>query len=298
MKRSIKMAVSEKVLMAVIYLVMILFCLCVIGPFMNIIAVSFSGRNAVTSGRVSLWPVDFNVEAYKKVLTTQYFGRAYLNTVLIVLAGTPLSLAVTVLMAYPLSRSDLPGKRALTFILTLTMWFSGGMIPSFILVNKLGLYDSYWALILPICCSSFNIIIMRTFFTTTVPDEMIESGKIDGANQLRIFAQLVLPICLPALATIALFLTFAYWNEWYLASIYISSNRTDLFPLQYILVSIEEKIQFLINNAGFMGADAQDMPSETMRMAIVVIAVVPIMFAYPFFQKYYISGLTVGAVKG
>jgi len=160
------------------------------------------------------------------------------------------------------------------------------------------LKDTYWALILPICCSTFNIIIMRTFFTTTVPDEMIESGKIDGASQLRIFAQLVLPICLPAIATIALFLTFAYWNEWFNASIYLSTSRSDLFPLQFVLVSIEQKIQFLINNGNVMGADAQDLPSETMRMAIVVIAVVPIMFSYPFFQKYYISGLTVGAVKG
>ena len=139
---------------------------------------------------------------------------------------------------------------------------------------------------------------MRTFFTTTIPDEIIESGKIDGASQLRIFVQLVLPISLPALATIGLFLTFAYWNEWYLASIYLSSSRSDLFPLQYVLVSIEQKIQFMMNSANFMSADSQDLPSETIRMAIVVIAVLPIMFSYPFFQKYFISGLTIGAVKG
>jgi len=179
------------------------------------------------------------------------------------------------------------------------MLFRGGTLASYVVNTQImHLKDTYWALILPICCSTFNIIIMRTFFTTTVPDEMIESGKIDGASQLRIFVQLVLPICLPAIATIALFLTFAYWNEWFHASIYISSTRSDLFPLQYVLVSIEQKIQWLINNAGNVSADAQDVPSETMRMAIVVIAVVPIMFSYPFFQKYYISGLTVGAVKG
>ena len=162
----------------------------------------------------------------------------------------------------------------------------------------LGLKNTYWALILPLCCSSFYVIIMRTFFQTTVPDEIIESGKIDGASQLRIFVQLVLPISLPALATIALFLTFAYWNDWYQASLYIESNQHDLFPLQYVLVNIEKNIQYLANNDMAMSANSNALPSETMRMAIVVISVVPIMFSYPFFQKYFISGLTIGAVKG
>ena len=140
---------------------------------------------------------------------------------------------------------------------------------------------------------------MRTFFQTTIPDEIIESGKIDGASQLRIFLQLVLPISLPALATIALFLTFAYWNDWYQASLYIETNHRELYPLQYLLVSIEKNIQYLSNNESNMSADSGvQMPSETMRLAIVVIAVVPIMFSYPFFQKYFISGLTIGAVKG
>ena len=131
-----------------------------------------------------------------------------------------------------------------------------------------------------------------------VPDEIIESGKVDGANQLRIFVQLVLPISLPALATIALFLTFAYWNDWYQASLYIESKMQNMFPLQYLLVNIEKNIQYLANNDMAMSASSDALPTETMRMAIVVIAVVPIMFSYPFFQKYFITGLTIGAVKG
>ena len=226
-------------------------------------------------------------------------GRSIFNSVFITVAGTCLGVVLTATMGYTLSRKSYKFRAFYTWFIFIPMLFRGGTLASYVVNTQImHLKDTYWALILPLCCSTFNIIIMRTFFTTTVPDEMIESGKIDGASQLRIFAQLVLPICLPAIATIALFLTFAYWNEWFNASMYLSSNRSDLFPLQYVLVSIEQKIQFLINNGNVMGADAQDLPSETMRMAIVVIAVVPIMFSYPFFQKYYISGLTVGAVKG
>ncbi|MBQ4437125.1 MAG: carbohydrate ABC transporter permease, partial [Clostridia bacterium] len=241
-----------------------------------------------------------SMSAYRYVWNMRSLvGRAFVNSIGITLVGTSLGVILTSTMGYALSRKTYKLRGFFTYFIFIPMLFHGGVLSSYVVNTQvLGLKDTYWILILPMACSSFYIIIMRTFFTSTVPDEMIESGKIDGASQLRIFVQLVLPICLPAIATIALFLTFAYWNEWYLASIYISSNRSDLFPLQFVLVSIEQKISFLINNASNIGADAQDVPSETMRMAIVVIAVVPIMFSYPFFQKYYISGLTVGAVKG
>ena len=226
-------------------------------------------------------------------------GRSLLNSIGITLVGTSIGLVLTSTMGYCLSRRTYKFRKFFTYFIFIPMLFHGGLLASYVVNTQiLGLKDTYWALILPTCCSSFYVIIMRTFFTTTIPDEIIESGKIDGASQLRIFVQLVLPISLPALATIGLFLTFAYWNEWYLASIYLSSSRSDLFPLQYVLVSIEQKIQFMMNSANFMSADSQDLPSETIRMAIVVIAVLPILVAYPFFQKYFISGLTIGAVKG
>ena len=281
-------------------LLLIALALVCVLPVVFVAIISITSEQSIGQYGYSFFPKQLSLSSYRYVWNMRdLVGRAFLNSVGITVVGTCIGVILTAAMGYTLSRKSYKFRGFFTYFIFIPMLFHGGTLSSYVVNTQiLGLKDTYWALILPICCSSFNIIIMRTFFTTTVPDEMIESGKIDGANQLRIFAQLVLPICLPALATIALFLTFAYWNEWYLASIYISSNRTDLFPLQYILVSIEEKIQFLINNAGFMGADAQDMPSETMRMAIVVIAVVPIMFAYPFFQKYYISGLTVGAVKG
>ena len=269
-------------------------------PVLFVIIISFTSEQSIGTYGYSFFPKELSVSSYKYVWNMkEVVGRAFLNSVGITIFGTCLGVVLTATMGYTLSRRSFKFRNFYTWFIFIPMLFRGGTLASYVVNTQImNLKDTYWALILPVCCSTFNIIIMRTFFTTTVPDEMIESGKIDGASQLRIFVQLVLPICLPAIATIALFLTFAYWNEWYHASIYLSTNRSDLFPLQFVLVSIEQKLQWLINNANNIGADAQDVPSETMRMAIVVIAVVPIMFSYPFFQKYYISGLTVGAVKG
>jgi len=269
-------------------------------PVLFVIIISFTSEQSIGQYGYSFFPKALSVSSYQYVWNMrELVGRSFLNSIGITVVGTCLGVILTATMGYTLSRRNYKFRGFYTWFIFIPMLFRGGTLASYVVNTQImHLKDTYWALILPICCSTFNIIIMRTFFQTTVPDEMIESGKIDGASQLRIFAQLVLPICLPAIATIALFLTFAYWNEWFHASIYISSTRSELFPLQYVLVSIEQKIQWLINNAGNVSADAQDVPSETMRMAIVVIAVVPIMFSYPFFQKYYISGLTVGAVKG
>ena len=269
-------------------------------PVIFVIMISITSEKSIGVYGYSFFPKAFSIASYQYVWNMRgLVGRSILNSLFITVFGTCLGVVLTATMGYSLSRRTYKFRNFFTWFIFIPMLFRGGTLASYVVNTQvMHLKDTYWALILPICCSTFNIIIMRTFFTTTVPDEMIESGKIDGASQLRIFVQLVLPICLPAIATIALFLTFAYWNEWYNASIYLSTSRSDLFPLQFVLVSIEQKIQFLINNANYVSADSQDLPSETMRMAIVVIAVVPIMFSYPFFQKYYISGLTVGAVKG
>ncbi len=288
---------ASNVLYSALFILLALVCVL---PVLFVIIISFTSEASIGQYGYSFFPRELSVSSYKYVWNMKdIVGRSFLNSIGITIVGTCLGVILTSTMGYALSRKTYKFRGFFTYYIFIPMLFHGGVLSSYVVNTQiLNLKDTYWILILPLACSSFYTIIMRTFFTTTVPDEMIESGKIDGASQLRIFVQLVLPICLPAIATIALFLTFAYWNEWYLASIYISANRADLFPLQYVLVSIEEKIQFLLNNAGNIGADSQDVPSETMRMAIVVIAVVPIMFSYPFFQKYYISGLTVGAVKG
>jgi len=180
------------------------------------------------------------------------------------------------------------------------MLFAGGLVATYMINTQIyKLKNTYWAMILPGACSSFYIIIMRTFFQTSVPDSIIEAGKLDGASQLRIFAQLVLPVSLPVIATIGLFLTFNYWNAWYSAMLYIDSNHRELYPLQYVLISIEKNISFMARNEDYLTEESmRNLPTETMRMAIVMVVVIPIACSYPFFQRYFVGGLTIGAVKG
>ena len=277
--------------------------LCVV-PVVFVIIISFSSEASIGRVGYSFVPAEWSTEAYQYVWHLRNTHgiptvvMAFLTSIGITLFGTLLGLTLISTMGYVLSRPNFRLKKFYTYLIFIPMIFNGGLLSTYVVNTQLlGLKNTYWALILPLCCSSFYVIIMRTFFQTSVPDEIIESGKIDGANQLRIFIQLVLPISLPALATIALFLTFAYWNDWYQASLYIESNQHDLFPLQYVLVNIEKNIQYLANNDMAMSANNNALPSETMRMAIVVISVVPIMFSYPCFQKYFVTGLTVGSVK-
>ena len=278
--------------------------LCMI-PVVFVVIISFSSEASISKVGYSFIPVEWSTEAYTYVWHQRnahgipMVVMAVFTSLGITVVGTVLGLTLISTMGYVLSRRNFKLRGIYTMLIFIPMIFNGGLLSTYVVnVQLLGLKNTYWALIFPLCCSSFYIIIMRTFFQTSVPDEIIESGKVDGASQLRIFVQLVLPISLPALATIALFLTFAYWNDWYQASLYIETSRFDLFPLQYVLVNIEKSVQYLANNDMAMSANTNTLPSETMRMAIVVISVVPIMFSYPFFQKYFISGLTIGAVKG
>ena len=278
--------------------------LCLI-PVVFVIIISFSSEASISKVGYSFVPAEWSTEAYAYVWHQRnahgipMVVMAVFTSLGITVVGTVLGLTLISTMGYVLSRRNFKLRGIYTTLIFIPMIFNGGLLSTYVVnVQLLGLKNTYWALIFPLCCSSFYVIIMRTFFQTSVPDEIIESGKVDGASQLRIFAQLVLPISLPALATIALFLTFAYWNDWYQASLYIETSKYDLFPLQYVLVNIEKSVQYLANNDMAMSANTNTLPSETMRMAIVVISVVPIMFSYPFFQKYFISGLTIGAVKG
>ena len=285
-------------------LFIVLAVLCVI-PVVFVIIISFSSEASIGKVGYNFIPAEWSTDAYEYVWHLRNTRgvptvvMAFVTSIGITVVGTLIGLTLISTMGYVLSRRSFKLRGIYTTLIFIPMIFNGGLLSTYVVNTQvLGMKNTYWALIFPLACSSFYVIIMRTFFQTTIPDEIIESGKMDGASQLRIFLQLVLPISLPTLATIALFLTFAYWNDWYQASLYIESSQHDLFPLQYVLVNIEKNIQYLANNDMAMSANTNALPSETMRMAIVVIAVVPIMFSYPFFQKYFISGLTIGAVKG
>ena len=282
-------------------LVFILLALVCFMPALLVLTVSFSAESSVVSKGYSYWPNVWSLESYRYLgRQIEYIGRAFLNSIGVTVVGTAIGLVLCSTMGYALSRPNYRLRKFFTWYIFIPMLFSGGLVASYMInAQILGLKNTYWALILPICCSSFYIIIMLTFFQTSVPDAIIESAKIDGARQIRIFVQIVLPISLPAVATIGLFFTFAYWNDWLMAKYYLNSNMQDLFPLQYVLIALESSIEFLSRNSQFMApGETSSIPSETVRMAMVMIAVVHIACSYPFFQKYFISGLTIGAVKG
>ncbi|UPU40063.1 carbohydrate ABC transporter permease [Erysipelothrix sp. Poltava] len=218
-------------------------------------------------------------------------------TVFITVVGTLINTTFTSTYAYAISRPNFKYRRFFTKFALLTMLFSAGMIPNYIVMTKLlGLKDTIWALILPMALSPFNIIVMRTFFKRTVPDAIIESARIDGASEFRIFIQIVLPLAVPGIATISLFAALAFWNDWFNALLYINSEN--LYPLQYLLMKIQSNLDYISQNVGLSGINSGiGLPKESARMAMVVLSTLPIAVSYPFFQKYFVSGLTIGGVK-
>ena len=289
--------------MNILFSVIFIFAaLCCVVPLIFVVIISFTHKDSIARNGYTFFPDQWSLQAYSTLWDSrESIVRAFGISVLITVVGTVLGLFLNASMGYVLSRSSFKFKGLYTIIVFIPMIFNGGMVSSFLIMTQLlHLRDNLLALILPLAVSSFNIIIMRTFFTTTVPDSLVESGKIDGASQLRIFFQIVLPISLPAMATIGLFLSFAYWNDWWQALMYL--NNQDLYPLQYVLISIERSIDFVTKNAAYMGMSAVEIsakiPQDGVKMALVVIAVLPIACSYPFFQRYFVSGLTIGAVKG
>jgi len=275
--------------------------ICVV-PLIFVIIISLSSDASIQQVGYTFTPLEWSGYAYRYLWnSSDTIGRAFLVSVFITFVGTAFGLLMNSSMAYVLSRRTFKLRSLYTTLIFIPMLFSGGLVPSYMINTQLlGLQNSYLALILPMAVSTFYIIILRTFFTSSVPDSIIESAKIDGANQYYVFFRIVLPISLPALATIGLFLSFSYWNDWFMALLYIRSDHMHMYPLQYVLISIERNIDFLMRNAEFFSATmtGDRIPAESARMALVVVIVLPIACAYPFFQRYFISGLTIGAVKG
>lgn len=283
------------------HLVFILLSILCLAPLVFVIIISFSSEHSVMVNGYSFRPDEWSTGAYEFVFQS---GGQVMHSLgmsaLVTVTGVAIGMALTSTYAYVLSRKTFRYRKLFTGILVATMFFNGGLVSTYLVVaNFLHLKNNFLALVLPVAVTPFNIIVLRTFFATSVPDALIESAKIDGASQFKIFTDIVLPISLPGLATVALFLTLTYWNDWKNALLYIDSKS--LYPLQYLLMKIERNIEFIAQNAGrgSMGLDSalSRLPSETAKMAIVVIATLPIACAYPFFQRYFVSGLTVGSVK-
>lgn len=287
------------VVLNIVFIIMALACVI---PVLLVVAISFSAEESITEYGYRFIPKIASLEGYTFLLSQgKMIIRALGVSVFVTVVGTVIGVLLTTLMGYVLSRPGYKLNGFLTMVVFIPMVFNGGLVSTYFIVSQfIGLKNSVWALILPLAVSSFNVTICRTFFKTTIPESLVESAKMDGASQLTIFSRIVLPISLPVLATIGLFLCFAYWNDWYQSMLYI--DDTKLLSLQALLNQILTNIQMLVKNAATIGVTAAEMlakmPQEAARMAIVVIIVFPIACAYPYFQKYFISGLTVGAVKG
>ncbi|GGH61984.1 ABC transporter permease [Paenibacillus silvae] len=277
-----------------------LFALICVFPFIFVVIISFTDEKVLARDGYRLIPSEWSLAAYRFVWQSgDTLLRAYGVTLLVTVLGTIISLILMSLYAYAISRKSFRYRRFFSIFAILTMLFNGGMIPTYMVVSQLlGMKDTIWALILPLAMNAFYIMILRTFYSTSVPDAIIESARIDGAGEFHTFLKIVIPLCLPGLATIGLFSTLSYWNDWFNALLYI--DNPNLVPLQSMLMRIESSIQFIQQNSANSSmslAAMQSIPQDTSRMAMVVLATLPIIFAYPFFQRYFVQGLTVGAVK-
>ena len=288
---------------AILHFLLIIGSAMAILPLIMIISASLTDSRTLELSGYAFWPRDFTLTAYNYLFRLGSFvGTAYMNTIIATLSGTAICVLMVGLYAYPLSRKDCRFTGFFTFICFFTMLFSGGLVPFYILCTQfLKINNTIWALFLPASFSPFWVIVMRTFYKTNVPDEVIESARIDGASEWRTLFQIVMPLAVPGLATVALFSTIGLWNNFFLCLLLIKDQK--LYTLQYMIFSMLENIQFLKMAAANMGvAHASDalahLPSESFRMAMAVVTMGPIIIAYPFFQRFYMKGLTIGAVKG
>jgi putative aldouronate transport system permease protein len=290
-----RISTSSNVVLNFIFILNTIICL---APLLLIVIISLTDTSSINSQGYSFFPQKWSLAAYGFILrSAKMIFHAYGVSIFVTVVGTVASLLIIAMYAYPLSRSNFRYKNVFSFLVFFTMIFGGGLVPWVMVYRHLiPLNNTIWVLIIPYLINGWFVIIMRTFMKTTIPEEVLESARIDGAGEFRTFFVIVLPLCKAGLATIGLFVMLNYWNDWYLPLIYISDNN--LYNIQYVLYQIMSSIEFLKSASGFGANAIKNIPSETARMAIAVLAIGPIIFAYPFFQQYFIKGLTIGAVKG
>lgn len=293
----IRTSMGEKLFEVFNHTFFVLLGLTTIFPFVNLIAKSLSSEAAVVSGSVTLWPIDLQFGTYRYVVENSLFLNAFKVSVTVTLCGTALSLFMTTLAAYPLSKPRLRGRKAFILFFIFTMLFSGGLIPTYLLMQKLHLIDKLPVLFLPAMVSVFNMLIIKNYFES-LPDSLEESAKLDGASNLTILWRIMLPLSLPVLATIALFFAVAFWNDYFAALIYI--NSAELKPLQLYLkeLFVSSSDAFLRSGQNINVDAAMNVSPQSIQAASIILATVPILIVYPFLQKYFVKGVLVGSVKG
>ncbi|TVQ17058.1 MAG: carbohydrate ABC transporter permease [Spirochaetaceae bacterium] len=281
----------------VVYTVLVAVSVTMVYPFLNVIAVSFSSYSAFLSNPMMIWPRDVTLEAFRFVFNNSLILSSYRNTIVVTIVGTTISVGLTILTAYPLSRRGLKGKAFFMTYIILTMMFSGGIVPSFLLVRSLGILNTLWALILPMCFSAYNVILMKSFFEN-IPDSLKEAAAIDGASEWFILSRIFVPLSTPIIATVTLFSAVAYWNSFFLAVLYIRDQG--LWTLQLVLreIIMAANTAMLDTGGNYAEMSSRTIPADTLKYATLIVAVLPILCVYPFLQKYFVKGIMLGAVKG
>ena len=280
---------------------MVILVICVLAPFFLMLMSSLTDEQALIANGYSFFPEKFSLYAYKYLLVQSgSVARGYFISVLITVIGTTANLFCTILYAYPLSRKDLPGRNFFAFYLFFTMLFSGGLVPAYLMwTQTFHIRNTIFALLIPgLLMSPFNVIMMRTYFTTNIPDEVIEAARIDGANEFKIIYKVVFPMAVPIIATVGLLVGLAYWNDWMNGLYYINDDK--LYSIQVLLMKIQRNLDQLRQQAqnGSGNVNMADLPSTSVRMALTVMGILPVMVIYPFLQRYFVKGITIGAVKG
>ena len=295
------MVEHDRLQQTLMHIFMILLVLCCVLPFLSMVMASFTDEQTLIRNGYSFFPEKFSLETYQYIMrSASTIFRGYFMTILVTVIGTFCNITMTVLFAYPLSRKDLPYRNVLSFILFFTMLFNGGLVPTYMMyANTFHIKNTIWALLIPnLMMNAFYVIMMRSFFTASIPDSLIEAAKLDGASEMKILTKVILPLSKPMLVTLVLMVGLTYWNDWMNGMYYVTDNN--LNTIQMILNNMIQNVEFLSRSASVLGADAANikLPTVGIRMGIAVIAVLPIMVIYPFLQKYFVKGIVVGGVKG
>lgn len=289
-----KRSYGDKIFDSIVYAVLAVITLVTFFPILYIIAGSFASVKELAVNRFLLIPKEPTLDAYRYIFSTSTLMRSMFVTIMVTVVGTIVNLFMTCLMAYPLSRKELPGRKYLMYGVTFTLVFSGGMIPTYLVVNALGLIDSYASLIIPGAISSFNLILVKNFFQE-IPQDLIDSAKIDGCNEVAVLGKIVLPLSKPALATFTMFYAVGHWNTFLTALLYLNDSKK--WTIQVLLRQIVILAQGGIGDEASMGMEFV-IPSQSVKMAVIVVATLPIVLFYPFMQKYFEKGVMVGSIKG
>lgn len=288
---------SDKIFLAVVMAILTLFFIIVLYPCIFVLSASFSSGAAVQSGRVVLFPVDFSLEGYKTVFNTPSIWTGFANSLFYTVFGTMINVAMTMTAAYCLSRRDLPGRNGLMFLFTFTMFFNGGIITTYILIQKLGMLNTRWSLLIPGAITVYNLIVARTFIANSIPHELLEAATMDGCSDFGYFIKIVLPLSKAIIAVLVLFYGVKHWNSYFNAMIYIHDK--DLYPLTLFLRDILMADQ--IDPSTVSDPEMQARLAEAagvIKYALIVVSMVPVLIIYPFIQKYFVKGVMIGSIKG